>query len=117
MKQNSQQTRTYQKVSNIKKKTLMNMVFLMGYKIKHVISNLIPYRQAAKQLNIKYAAAKTIIVCHRNNVMKQKLEFKSPQECKIVSINFKKCKITIITRVGGDDVSQNSFEYSQTEGV
>ncbi|CAD8201913.1 unnamed protein product [Paramecium pentaurelia] len=107
MKQNSQKTRTYQKISNIKKKTLMNMVFLMGFKIKH----------AAKQLNIKYAAAKTIIVCHRDNVIKQKLEFKSSSECKIASVNSKKCKITIITRVGGDAVSQISFEYSQIEEV
>ncbi|CAD8192883.1 unnamed protein product [Paramecium octaurelia] len=107
MKQNSQQTRTYQKVSNIKKKTLMNMVFLLGIKIKH----------AAKQLNIKYAAAKTIIVCHRNNVIKQKLEYKSSTECKIVSINSKQCKITIITRVGGDAVSQISFEYSSKKGA
>ncbi|CAK89381.1 unnamed protein product (macronuclear) [Paramecium tetraurelia] len=117
MKQNSQQTRTYQKVSNIKKKTLMNMVFLLGIKIKHVISTLYPYRQAAKQLNIKYAAAKTIIVCHRNNVIKQKLEYKSSSECKIVSINSKQCKITIITRVGGDAVSQISFEYSSKKGA
>ncbi|CAD8202818.1 unnamed protein product [Paramecium pentaurelia] len=94
-------SRTYSKVSEDQKKKLLKLVCFFGFKIK----------DAAQQLNIKYAAAKSYMIFHRNNVMMSKHSINSQQVCQIAPLSLKKCKLTIISKIGGDVVQQLKFEY------
>ncbi|CAK90981.1 unnamed protein product (macronuclear) [Paramecium tetraurelia] len=101
MRKNINKSRTYSKISEAQKKKLLNLVCFFGLKIK----------DAAKQLNIKYAAAKTYMIFHRKNVMMSKHSNNSEQECQIAPLSLKKCKLTIISKIGGEVVKQHQFEY------
>ncbi|CAD8128130.1 unnamed protein product [Paramecium sonneborni] len=101
MKKNIKKFRTYQKISDEQKKKLLRLVCFSGFKIKN----------AAKQLNIKYAAAKTYIIFYRNNVMRSKLSINSEQQCQVAPLSLKKCRLTIVSKIGGDVVQQLQFEY------
>ncbi|CAD8211794.1 unnamed protein product [Paramecium pentaurelia] len=101
MKENIKYSRTYQKISDEQKKKLLQLVCHLGFKIK----------AAAKKLNIKYAAAKTYIIYYRNNVMRSKNQINSKSECQIVPLSSQKCKLNIISKLGGDVVRQIYFEY------
>ncbi|CAD8194042.1 unnamed protein product [Paramecium octaurelia] len=101
MRKHINKSRTYQKISEDQKQKLLKLVCFFGFKIK----------DAAKQLNIKYAAAKTYMIFHRNNVMMSKHSINSEQECQIAPLSLKKCKLTIISKIGGDVVKSLQFEY------
>ncbi|CAD8127423.1 unnamed protein product [Paramecium sonneborni] len=101
MKKNIKKFRTQSKISDEQKKKLLRLVCFLGFKIKN----------AAKQLNIKYAAAKTYIVFYRNNVMRSKISINSHQQCQVAPLSLKKCKLTIVSKIGGDIVEQLQFEY------
>ncbi|CAD8209466.1 unnamed protein product [Paramecium octaurelia] len=101
MKKNIKNSRTYQKISDEQKKKLLKLVCLLGFKIK----------AAAKKLKLKYAAAKTYIIYYRNNVMRSKIQINSKLECQIAPLSSKKCKLNIVSKLGGDVVGQLQFEY------
>lgn len=57
--------RTYSRITEEQKEELFNIVFRKGRKIKEVI--YISYKQAARQLGIKYGSAKTLIFLYRQS--------------------------------------------------
>ncbi|CAD8202820.1 unnamed protein product [Paramecium pentaurelia] len=100
MKQYFIASRPYQKVSSFQRKSLLHLVFIKGFKIKH----------AAKSLNIKYPAAKQIIVYHRKNVIIKKLNIKQKTQC--VPLIKQNSSITIISSIGGSQItSKIHFKY------
>ncbi|CAD8211792.1 unnamed protein product [Paramecium pentaurelia] len=102
MKQYFIACRPYEKVPASLRNSLIQLVFIKGFKIKH----------AAKRLNIKYPAAKSIIIYHRKNVIKQKVNITQQNQCQIVPIIQSKSSITIISSVGGSQItSKILFQY------
>ncbi|CAD8127424.1 unnamed protein product [Paramecium sonneborni] len=102
MKQYFIACRPYQKVPSFQRKSLIYLVFIKGFKIKH----------AAKSLNIKYPAAKSIVVYYRKNVIKQKLNITYQNSCQFAPIAKNKSSITIISTIGGCQVtSKILFQY------
>ncbi|CAK81534.1 unnamed protein product (macronuclear) [Paramecium tetraurelia] len=93
MTEQSSQNRSYTKIPPYTKKSLILKVFQNGLKIK----------QAAQQLQLKYATAKTIILNYRKKVVRKKLIFKSKKPCLILPLDNLKNKrnINIVSLVGG----------------
>ncbi|CAD8092045.1 unnamed protein product [Paramecium sonneborni] len=92
-----QQKRTYSKISPSIKKALIQKVFQNGFKIK----------QAAQQLKLKYATAKTIILLYRKKVVRKKLIFSSNKPCLILPLENKKRNIVVVSLVAGKLQNQN----------
>ncbi|CAD8170556.1 unnamed protein product [Paramecium pentaurelia] len=93
MIEQTQQKRCYSKIPSLIKKELIQKVFQKGLKIK----------QAALQLQLKYATAKTIILNYRKKVVRKKLIFKSNKPCLILPLNniHKKRNIIVVSLVAG----------------
>ncbi|CAD8069051.1 unnamed protein product [Paramecium primaurelia] len=91
MIEQSQQKRSYIKVPPSKKKALIHKVFQNGLQIK----------QAAQQLQLKYATAKTIILLYRSKVVRKKLIFSTNKPCLILPLDNKKTNVKIVSLVAG----------------
>ncbi|CAD8194041.1 unnamed protein product [Paramecium octaurelia] len=102
MKQLFIASRPYQKVSSFQRRTLLQLVFIKGFKIKH----------AAKSLNINYPGAKSIIVYHRTKVIHKKSNINSSNQCRSAPLNMCKSSLTIISSIGGSQItSKIHFQY------
>ncbi|CAD8205039.1 unnamed protein product [Paramecium pentaurelia] len=98
--------RTYVKVPSNSKEQLAQLVFMEGFKIK----------DAAKQLNIKYATAKTIIFhMRKENIKKMNINSKNCRYTSILENRLLKYKIisTLSSRIVS---SQEFIGYFQENG-
>ncbi|CAD8086761.1 unnamed protein product [Paramecium sonneborni] len=93
----AQPKRFYSKISLSKKKALIQKVFHNNLKIK----------QAAKQLNLKYATAKTIILLYRKKVVRKQLIFASNKPCLILPLQNKMSNVIVVSLVAGKLLNQN----------
>ncbi|CAD8211764.1 unnamed protein product [Paramecium pentaurelia] len=106
MKQGTKQLKiSYHKMSSQVKQTLIYLICLKGFKIKH----------AAQKLNIKYAAAKSIFLYHRNNMIKNEQIIDSTKRCMYRTITKENIRFQIITKIAGEFVNSKTEHQIQTQ--
>ncbi|CAD8165903.1 unnamed protein product [Paramecium octaurelia] len=101
-KQQQQKKRAYAKVSYSRKEALRSLVFQEGFKIK----------QAAQQLSINYASAKTIIIQFRQRQMRKCFKYLSMKPCLVKQVSQIKCQFKIISQTGGEKVNEKVYDLN-----
>ncbi|CAK67864.1 unnamed protein product (macronuclear) [Paramecium tetraurelia] len=106
MKQGSKKPKTsYHKLSSDIKQTLIHLICRKGFKIKH----------AASQLNIKYSAAKSIFLYHRNNMIKNSQGIDSTKRCLYRTITKESVSFRVVTKIAGEFVNSKTLHPKPTQ--
>ncbi|CAD8098471.1 unnamed protein product [Paramecium sonneborni] len=102
MTQTSSKKRQYVKISKNQKQALLQLVFQTGIKI----------REASLKLNLKYAAAKTLVLQFRKNLIKKEFHYASNQPCQTCPKRNETVSFKIISQVGGKEINSKTYIYN-----
>ncbi|CAD8099071.1 unnamed protein product [Paramecium sonneborni] len=102
MTRTSTQKRQYVKISKNQKQALLQLVFQTGIKI----------REASQKLNLKYAAAKTLILQFRKKLIKKDFHYASDKPCQTCPKGKQTVTYKIISQVGGKEISSKTYIYN-----
>ncbi|CAD8202836.1 unnamed protein product [Paramecium pentaurelia] len=106
MKQDSKRHKTlYYKLSSELRQTLIHLICLKGLKIK----------EAAQQLNIKYAMAKSIFFYYRNNMIRYKQSLDQSKRCMYRTITKEIIVFRIISQIAGEYVNSKIVQQTTTQ--